>query len=364
MRWRGTLRVALILLVGMGLGMGLHTVAQAQKSPREVRLTFIPKTNKVEYWRNAISGFEQACKEFELRCTVQAPLKPFNSEEQISIMESVISGKRADGILLAPNNSRAIIPAIEQANRAGIPVATVTTGAYGGDVFVHVEASFFLMAKAGAERAIREIGGKGNAVIIEGFPGQTSPEETKAGFLAAIEETKGAVKLLASSPGNYQRPQAMKVMEDFLVRFGDRIDYVLSANDDMALGAMQAIRAAGKAGKIKVMGGIGGQLMGAKAIKGGDMTFTIWPNEGFQAYMAAKYLLDFIAEGKRPPSRYVDVKFAAMGPENVDQYLSLNVWENVSKSHEKIIGLNFNFTQAETSITILEKAKAGTLGKN
>ncbi len=356
--------LALALVFGLAL-TGLAVPSEAAKARKDIKIIFVPKTNKIEYWRNSIKGFNQACKALGIQCSVQAPLKPYNSEEQISILENIISGKKADGILLAPNSSQAVIPAIQQANKAGIPVATTTTGAYGGDVLVHVEANFFTMAKVGAERAIKEMGGKGNVVIIEGFPGQTSPEETKEGFLAAIREANGGkgldgpkVKLLGMSPGFYQRPFAQKVMEDFLTKF-PKIDYILTANDDMTLGAVQAIRVAGRGKEAKAMGGIGGQLMGAQAIKKGDMTFTVWANEGMHSYMATSYLVDFIATGKRPPSRYVDVGYAFMAPENVDKYIKLNAWDNVYDAHKELVGMKFNYKQPATSMAILEKAKAG-----
>jgi ribose transport system substrate-binding protein len=117
---------------------------------------------------------------------------------------------------------------------------------------------------------LKSMGGKGNVVILEGVKGSTTSDERTRGFRKALEEFPD-VKLLASQPANYQRLQALQVMEN-LIQSNPRIDGVLAAADVMAMGAIEALEAAGQK-QAKVVG-IGGVPESVKAIKDGRLLAT------------------------------------------------------------------------------------------
>ena len=96
------------------------------------------------------------------------------------------------------------------------------------------------------------LGGKGNVVLINGVPGYTTAIRREKGFVDTIKKNYPDIKILAAEPGNWNREKAQSVMEDFLTKFGDKIDGVYAGDANMGVGALNAIRAAGKAGKIKI----------------------------------------------------------------------------------------------------------------
>ena len=119
-----------------------------------------------------------------------------------------------------------------------------------------------------------KMGGKGNIVAFEGKPGTGSAEDRFEGLNQALKEYPG-IKLLAHQTANYTRVDAVKVMEDFLSAYGESIDGIWAANDDMAIGAIEVLKPAGLAGgKIQIVG-VNAIKEAIKAIMDGDMYATV-----------------------------------------------------------------------------------------
>jgi ribose transport system substrate-binding protein len=134
----------------------------------------------------------------------------------------------------------------------------------------YVAADDFSLGLDAGRYLLKALGGKGNVVIIEGVKGSTTSDDRVRGFHKALEENPG-VKLLASQPANYQRLQALQVMEN-LIQSNPSIDGVMAAADVMAFGAIEALEAAGK--KATKVVGIGGVPESIEAIKAGRLLAT------------------------------------------------------------------------------------------
>ena len=128
-----------------------------------------------------------------------------------------------------------MVPAVEKINAAGIPVTNITDRAAGGNFVAYVGANDYSIGLETARTLLKAIGGKGNVLILEGVKGSLTNTDRVRGFNDAIKENPN-VKLLASQPANYQRLNALQVMENLMQSF-PKIDGVLAANDPMAVGA-------------------------------------------------------------------------------------------------------------------------------
>lgn len=201
--------------------------------------------------------------------THYAPTRPNNLAEQLSQIEDV-SVKKPDAILFMAVDPRGVVPAIEKVNAAGIPIINYNDRVAGGKYASYVGADDFKLGLDIARYALRAIGGEGNVVIIEGVKGSTTSDQRVAGFHKALEEFP-KVKLLASQPANFQRLPALQVMEN-LIQGHTKIDAVLAAADAMALGAVEALEAAGRRA-TKVVG-INGVPEAIQAIKAGRLLAT------------------------------------------------------------------------------------------
>ncbi len=146
------------------------------------------------------------------------------------------------------------------------PVVNITDRSAGGKFLSFVGADDYSLGLETARFLLKTLGGKGNIVIIEGVKGSLTNVDRVRGFNDALKENAGA-KLLASQPGNYQRLQALQVMEN-LMQSNAQIDGVLAANDAMAVGAIEALDGANR--KAQVIG-INGTKEAIDAIKSGKL---------------------------------------------------------------------------------------------
>ena len=102
------------------------------------------------------------------------------------------------------------------------------------------------------EYLVRVTGGKARVAILEGIPGHETGDSRLRGFRDAVKASPG-MTIVASQPANWERDQGFNVFQNMLQAHPD-IDTVFACSDLMALGAIEAIAAAGKTGKIRVIG--------------------------------------------------------------------------------------------------------------
>jgi len=133
--------------------------------------------------------------------------------------------------------------------------------------------------------------GKGKVVMLIGIPGTSAARDRGAGFEAQLKKYPG-IQLVAKQTANFNRAEGLKVMENLLQAYPD-IDAVFAQNDEMALGAIEAIKAAKKLGKIIVVGfdAIPDAL---EAVKKGEMAATVAQQPGLMGELAVEKAVDYL----------------------------------------------------------------------
>jgi ribose transport system substrate-binding protein len=217
------------------------------------------------YFQAVRVGTETAAKTLGVKVIQYIPTKPDSIPEQLSQVEDVIV-KKPSAIIFIPVDYKALVPAVEKINAAGIPVTNITDRSAGGQFVAFVGADDYSIGLSVGHRLLKAIGGKGNVVILEGVKGSLTSTNRVRGFNDAIKEYPN-VKLLASQPGNFQRLNALQVMENLMQSFPS-IDGVLAANDPMAVGAIEALEGANR--KAQVVG-INGSKEAVELIKSGKL---------------------------------------------------------------------------------------------
>jgi ribose transport system substrate-binding protein len=166
-----------------------------------------------------------------------------NTAKQISDIEDLIQ-KKVSVILINPTDSAAVVTAVESANKANIPVITVDRASNGGKVVAHIASDNVKGGSMAAEYIMKMIGDKGNIVELQGIAGTSAARDRGKGFHDVVDGKDG-VKVVASQPADFDRAKGLKVMENILQGNKD-IKAVFAHNDEMALGALSAIQAAGR----------------------------------------------------------------------------------------------------------------------
>src|SRR6516165_7326719 len=229
------------LAIGVAVAVALFAAGVGFAADETIAVFTKNQTNP--YFQAVRVGSETAAKSLGVKVIQYIPTKPDSIPEQLSQVEDVIV-KKPDAIVFIPVDYKAMVPAVEKINAAGIPVVNITDRSAAGKFVAFVGADDYSIGLATARALLKAIGGKGNVIILEGVKGTLTNTDRVRGFNDALKETPN-VKLLASQPANYQRLQALQVMENLMQSFPS-IDGVLAANDPMAVGAIEALEGANR----------------------------------------------------------------------------------------------------------------------
>jgi ribose transport system substrate-binding protein len=192
-----------------------------------------------------------------------------DSARQTSQVEDFIS-KKVDAIVLTPADSKAVGPAIVEANQANIPVFTadIASTASRGDVVAHIASDNAQGGKVAADLMCKALGGKGTVAVID-QPEVTSVQDRVKGFKDELAAKCKGVSIVADQDAGGDEAKAESVTDNLLQRFPS-LSGIFGINDNSALGAVAAVKAAGKIGKIKIVGYDASEI-GRKAIDAGQM---------------------------------------------------------------------------------------------
>ncbi|MFO7265551.1 MAG: ribose ABC transporter substrate-binding protein RbsB [Limnochordales bacterium] len=210
-------------------------------------------------------------KAAELGVTLRVVDAQDDPARQLAGIEDLIAAG-VDVILINPTDSAAVVPGVLAANRAGIPVITVDRAADGGVIVSHIASDNVLGGRMAAQLIVELSGGRAKVVELEGIPGTTAARERGQGFNEVISQYPGIV-VVARQEAGFDRARGLTVMENIL-QAQPEIDFVFAHNDEMALGALVAIEAAGRAGQIKVIG-FDATADAVRAVQEGRMLATI-----------------------------------------------------------------------------------------
>lgn len=233
------------------------------------------KTLSSEYWQTCKAGIDAAAAELGLTIDVQGPAAESEIAEQVSQIENQV-GQNPDAIIIAPDNGDAVIGALENSGYEGVVIAVDTAIKYSADgsfyekQLSYVGTSNEEAAYGGGVYGVAVNGENTKALIIYGQDGDDTSMARKAGYERALAEA--GLEPVAALSGNNSTDGATKVMEDQLNANPD-INLVLCHNDDSALGALNAIEAAGAEG-ITIIGFDGNQSA-IELIPDGKITATI-----------------------------------------------------------------------------------------
>ncbi len=241
-------------------------------------IALVVKTLNNPFFIDMQKGAEEAAKKAGVNLIVQAADREIDVERQMQIIENLIE-RKVSALCIAPSGSREIVPVIVKANKAGIPVLIVDTrvdekalAAAGGKIVTFIGSDNNDGGKLAGAFVAEKLGGKGNVAVLEGIPGHETGDARLRGFREAVAAFPG-LKIVASQPANWERDQGFNVFQNIL-QSNPTVTALFACNDLMALGATEAIAAAGKAGKIVVVG-FDAQPEAREAIKKGTMAATV-----------------------------------------------------------------------------------------
>jgi ribose transport system substrate-binding protein len=196
------------------------------------------------------------------------PQRPDDVDEQKAFVDRVLTEK-PDVVIFIPVDDVAMVESVKKLNDAKIPIV-LASNPLPGRFVSYVGADDYDIGYREARYLFEHLGAKGKIVILEGTAGAPTNRERLRGYKQALSETPG-IEVLASAAGNYQQTDGKRVMTGFLKDY-PQIDALLSANDSMALGALEAMK---EAGRSMTVVGINGILPAVKEIESGRILATV-----------------------------------------------------------------------------------------
>lgn len=176
-----------------------------------------------------------------------------------------------DAIVVVPVQADSLDPQLQAAEDAGIPVIPVNAAlADTSKVTASVLPDDVAAGESMAQAMVDELGGEGDVVVLQGPLGQSAEQDRTEGITNVLDQNPD-VEVLAMDTANWKRDEAVNLMANWISTFGDDIDGVIAENDDMGLGALQALEEAGQEAPIV---GTDGIEDGLEAVADGDFIAT------------------------------------------------------------------------------------------
>jgi ribose transport system substrate-binding protein len=227
-------------------------------STQKPTVALVLKTLNNPFFIDMQKGAAEAAERSGVGLLVQAPERELDVEKQMQIVETLIETKVA-ALCVTPSGSKEIVPAIVKANRAAIPVVIVDTRVdpqtlkeAGGSVAAFVGSDNFEGGKLAAEYLVEQLNQKSKVAILEGIPGHETGDSRLRGFKQVLSNHRN-IQIVSSQTANWERDQGYNVFQNVLESHPE-VQALFACSDLMALGAIEAIAAAGKTGKIAVIG--------------------------------------------------------------------------------------------------------------
>jgi ribose transport system substrate-binding protein len=237
--------------------------------------------------------------------------------KQTSQVEDFIS-KGVSCIIVNPVDSAGIASAVSEANDANIPVIAVDRGVEGATTAGFIASDNVDAGKLAADALLGALNGSGKIAVLTGVPGASATNDRTKGFEQSLAANPG-ITVVANQTAKFDRATALSVTEDMLQAHPD-IQGIFAENDEMALGAIQALTAAGQDGKVLVTA-IDGTDDGMQAIKAGTLLETIAQQPAFMGKTAVDYCVS-LAAGESVQSGFTASPLIEINKDNVDQYLA------------------------------------------
>jgi ABC-type sugar transport system substrate-binding protein len=236
------------------------------------------------------------------------------TSKQVSDVEDLIA-QRVDAIFLAPREFEGLGSALQRAKQANIPVFLIdreAAGTAGQDFVAFLGSNFVEQGKRAGDWLVKQTNGKAGIVELTGTAGASVARDRSQGFRDAIKNSPD-MKILASQTGNFSRAEGQKVMENIIQAHGKEITAVYAHNDEMALGAIQALKAAGmNPGKDVLIVSVDGEKAALEAITRGELNITVESNPRFGP-LAFDTLEKFLRKEAIPPKIILEDRFFDSG---------------------------------------------------
>ena len=288
----------------------------ADGGAKKYRVAVVPKGTAHEFWKSVHAGANKAGEERGVEIIWKGPQVENDTAGQINVVRNFIT-KNVDGICLAPNHSLSLVEVVEEARLSDIPVAIFDSGLADGTQYLsYIATDNFHGGQLAAQQLAKELGEKGNVILMRYRAGSESTEQRENGFLEEIQKYDGITVLSSDQYGEATTQQALEKSQQLLLKYGDQLDGVFAVNESNCNGMLEALENSGLAGKVKFIAFDPSEKLIA-GLKGGKVHGIVLQDPVSMGYKAVCAIVDHL-EGKDVPSNVSTGEYVAT-PANVEE---------------------------------------------
>jgi inositol transport system substrate-binding protein len=246
-----------------------------------------------------------------------------SSTKETADVEAAIT-KGVNGIIISPNDVDALAPAIQEAVDAKIPIVTVDRRVNKvPGILAHVGADNVKGGEAQGQLIEKLFPNGATVMNLQGQSGASPAIDRNKGLHNVLDQAKDKYKIVFEDTAAFDRAKGLAMTESALAGMSTPPDVIVAANDDMALGALEALKARNLLGKVKLIG-FDALPEALGQIKAGNLTGTIEQLPGGQVEGALQTLVAFLRDGKKPDQQVTLLTPIAITTENLDKAERLN----------------------------------------
>jgi ribose transport system substrate-binding protein len=293
--------------------------APASLAGKKIHLAYIVKGKTDVYWKSVEAGAMAAQKDakaagIDLTVTFDAPAKDGDSDAQITMVENYI-GQSVDGIILAPNDFTGLVPPVEKAKKAKIPVIIVDSELDSKDRVAFVGTNNKHGGEIAGQNLAKVMGDKGNAVLLRFDVKSAACNDREQGFLDEMAKHPNIKLISKDQYAGVTRDTALDKATNLLQSLQGKVDGVFTPNESSTGGMLLALENMKLAGKIKFVGFDGGDF-NMTGMKAGHIDGLLIQNPYGMGYQGVNAMLDSLA-GKTVPAN-IDTGATFVTKDNMD----------------------------------------------
>jgi len=303
----------IVIIVIIAAALVAIGVIRKGRTSTTYKIAVIPKGTTHVFWQSVHRGAADAAEEFSAEIFWNGPEREGDREKQIQIIEDFLTQK-VSGFVLAPLDSKALVPSVEKIYAEGIPCVIIDSG-IDTDKYVSFAATDNYKGGVIAARRMGQIlDGKGKIIVLKYMPGSASTTNRENGFIETIEKEFPDIKIVDTKYGMDTVETALVAAEDLLTK-NPEIDGMFAPNEPSAVGALRALQSQGRVDSVKMIGFDAGTLL-VEALRAGTVDSLVIQNPYRIGYEGTKACIDKL-NGQEVP-RQIDTGVALLTIDNID----------------------------------------------
>lgn len=287
----------------------------------EYTIAVVPKGTTHEFWKAINAGAVKAQRELSTGGTKveiiwKGPLREDDRDQQIQVVENFMA-RHVSAIVLAPLDSQALVRPVNNAIAAGVPVVVMDSDLKSDKYVSFVATDNYKGGQMAGEEMGKQLGGKGNVVLLRYAVGSASTEAREAGFLDALKKFPDIKIISSDQHAGATRETAYGIAQNLMNRFGREVNGIFCPNENSTVGMTKALREVGLGkGKVKMIGFDAGTLS-IQDLKNGDVQALVVQNPLLMGYLGVVTAVKHL-RGEKVEKR-IDTGVVLVTKENMEQ---------------------------------------------